>query len=493
MVLSKTLARGVRGLALAVTLLGTAAAQQANSDTPLKVGNVVFSGSIRERVEGWDWFSVPHASNPYGYSETLIRFGLSESTQYVDWRVEFAAPVLIGNPDHAVFGAPQGQLGFGGTYFASNHNDTNTAFVFPKQAYLQFHAADGRGQGLQVGRFEFNEGLELLPQDKTLAALERDRIAQRLIGVFGFSVTGRSSDGGRYSVGAKNTNFTAAVFRPTRGAFQVDGWGEVNIAVGYAALTHTMGGPRASSEARVFVIEYDDFRGGVLKTDNRTAAARSSDRNDIDIQTYGANYTGTARAAGNSFDLLLWGVLQRGNWGVLRQKSDAYALEGGWQPPVPYVRPWLRGGLDYGSGDHNSRDNVHGTFFQILPTGRQYARFPFFNEMNLRDEFGELILRPAKALTLRADVHGLALANKNDLWYSGSGAYQPWTFGFQGRTSNGHSSFANLYDISADYQLSKHTTTTLYFAHAEGKAVMASIYPTGRNANMGYLEMLYRF
>ena len=62
------------------------------------------------------------------------------------------------------------------------------------------------------------------------------------------------------------------------------------------------------------------------------------------------------------------------------------------------------------------------------------------------------MLRPGKKLLLRSDVHGLWLTSSSDLWYSGGGAFQPWTFGFQGRPSNGHTKLANIYDISADYK-----------------------------------------
>src|SRR6266545_5597689 len=99
-------------------------------------------------------------------------------------------------------------------------------------------------------------------------------------------------------------------------------------------------------------------------------------------------------------------------------RSGAFAAETGWQPPVlRAVRPWLRGGYNYGSGDGNPNDATHGTFFQVLPTPRVYARFPFFNMMNNRDTFGELVLRPSKALTIRSSVHALALASRTDLWY----------------------------------------------------------------------------
>ena len=66
----------------------------------------------------------------------------------------------------------------------------------------------------------------------------------------------------------------------------------------------------------------------------------------------------------------------------------------------------------------------------MLPTPRNYARFPLYNLMNIRDAFGELLFRPVKAILIRDDFHNLALANPNDLWYSGGGMFQPWTFGY---------------------------------------------------------------
>ena len=156
------------------------------------------------------------------------------------------------------------------------------------------------------------------------------------------------------------------------------------------------------------------------------------------------------------------------------------------------IRPWLRGGFDYGSGDRNPNYATRGTFFQILPTPRNYARFPFFNMMNNRDVFAELILRPSKLLTIRTDVHSLVLANRNDLWYSGSGMFQPWTFGYTGRPSNGQSGLATLFDVSADYNMNAHASIGLYSGHAIGKLVVQSIYPNGKDANFGYLELTLR-
>jgi acyl-CoA synthetase (AMP-forming)/AMP-acid ligase II len=51
----------------------------------------------------------------------------------------------------------------------------------------------------------------------------------------------------------------------------------------------------------------------------------------------------------------------------------------------------------------------------------------------------------------------LRLSNRNDLWYTGGGAFQPATFSFVGRPSNGSQSLANLYDVSVDDQINPHT------------------------------------
>jgi hypothetical protein len=160
------------------------------------------------------------------------------------------------------------------------------------------------------------------------------------------------------------------------------------------------------------------------------------------------------------------------------------------------VKPWLRGGYYYGSGDGNTADSRHGTFFQILPTPRPYARFPFFNMMNNQDVHGALILRPSPKVTLKTEVHALRLASGADQWLLGSGAFQPWSFGYIGRPSgvtSGQPGLANLYDVSADWNANAHTTLSAYFGHAQGLRVVESIYTKSKHGNFGYLEFTYRF
>ena len=472
-------------------LLAVCANLPAQSDgaDPMHIGSIAVSGSVHERYEDWDFFKAK-GENAYGYSGSLLRLMLSQNEQSYDWGFELAAPILLGIPNHAVQPAPLGQLGLGGNYYAADHNDQYTASVFVKQAFFRIKRARS---SVKLGRFEFNDGGEVTPTDETLAIVKRDGISQRLIGAFGFSDVQRSFDGAQYTYSNGDWNVTAFSAVPDRGVFQVDGWGWVKTPVTYVALTKQASFGSSKAEWRLFGIYYNDDR-GVLKTDNRSAAVRADDLGGIDIFTYGGHYIQAIPTAAGTFDMLGWGVLQTGKWGSQTQRSGAGAVEGGFQPKiVKAVRPWLRGGYFYSSGDNNPNDNIHGTFFAILPTPRIFARFPFFNEMNNRDLFGELMLRPTKALTFRSDVHGLWLANSHDLWYSGGGAFQPWTFGYNGRPSNGATGLATLYDISADYQWTRGLATGLYFGYARGGAVVEHIFPGDSNGTLGFIEVNYHF
>ena len=102
---------------------------------PLQIGDVAVSGSLRTRVESWDWFGGK-ADNEYTYPGSILRLKLSESRKKFDWQIEFALPFLLDLPDDAIALGAQGQLGFGASYFAANGRNTNAAMLFAKQGYI---------------------------------------------------------------------------------------------------------------------------------------------------------------------------------------------------------------------------------------------------------------------------------------------------------------------------------------------------------------------
>ncbi len=438
----RMLERALIGATLLLLLAGgdLSSAQNQPSSTPITFAGIHFSGSLRVRPEVWDWFDTTAAEPNYTYFASLLRLSFSQERPGWDWQAEFAQPLLLALPENSIAPPPQGQLGLGANYFAANR-DSTAAYFFAKQGFVRLKGVFGdKASSLRFGRFEFVDGAEVAPKDTTLAVLKRDRIAHRLLGNFGFSHVGRSFDGIQYVRGTPSMNLTLLAARATQGVFQVNGWSELDTDVLYGALTRSVG-KKSPGEWRVFALSYHDGR-PVLKTDNRPTAARTA-------------------------DLLFWGTWQSGNWGVLDQRAGAVAIEGGFQPAWK-LKPWFRTGYFYSTGDNNPNDGQHGTFFQVLPTPRIYARFPFYNLMNNQDAFAEVVLRPRPKWTIRSDAHFLRLSNRNDLWYTGGGAFQPSTFGFVGRPSNGSKSLANVYDVSADYQVNPHLALTGYYAGATG-------------------------
>jgi len=391
-----------------------------------------------------------------------------------------------------VVAAPQGQLGFGGSYYAANNNHTNVANGFVKQAFVNLkHLGPA---ALKVGRFEFFDGAEVKPKDPFLATIVQTRITNRLVSNFGFSAVQRSFDGVQLSLNSGQNNFTFFGARPTQGVFQVKGMDELDVDVYSGAFTRSVNSRRNAASLRVYAIGYIDHRTLVLKTDNRPSAIRSGDHGRIEMATYGMDYVHVYNAEhAGKFDLVLWGALQNGSWGNQTQRAAAFVTEAGWQLPVKVLQPWFSIGYSYGSGDGNPNNSRHSTFFQLLPTPRPYARFPFYNMMNNEDAYGSLNLRPTSKLALRTEAHTLRLASASDLWYSGGGAFQPKTFGYTGRPSNGHRGLANVWDLSADYALTRSFSATVYYGHAWGKGVAASIYPQDPNGQFAFLETNFRF
>jgi hypothetical protein len=452
------------------------------------------TGSLRARVYAWDWFKPNSGNNDYQYPGNIFRLNLCTTTQATDLNVEFAVPFMFALPTNAIGTGPQqGMLGFGANYFSANDGHRNVAMIFPKQLYAKFKLGGNKDNTLQLGRFTFLDGTEITPKDETLKALKQDRVNQRLLGDFGFSDVGRSFDGLHYSYSSsESNNLTVIAAVATRGVFQVDGWGWNRAGFGYAAYTQEWGTGHHVADTRAFVIEYDDWR-RVLKTDNQPASLRTANTGNIVINTFGGHSIHALDTSSGTIDLMIWGVGQTGRWGVQKQRSVALEAEAGFQPKGSRLKPWVRGGYTWGSGDDNPLDNTHGTFFQLLPTPRPYARFPFFNMMNNADIYGAVILRPNSKVTIWSQFDSLRLASRSDLWYTGGGVFQPWTFGYTGRSTSGSRSLANLYDTSIEYRESRKVTYTVYFGYAQGLAVMEQIYPKGKNGKFGYAELLYRF
>lgn len=485
-------------------------AQPASGPAPWRVGtwSVAPSLSWRTRVESWRWFAptAPGADGDYAFTGAIARAGLAARRGVVGVTVEAALPALLGLPADAVAPAPQGQLGLGAAYWAANERRRDVATLILKNAYVRLghgSVAAPRGHAVRLGRMELADGAELAPTDPTLAAVKRDRIAQRLLGPFAWTHVGRSFDGAHYTYdrpatpgGASPFNVTLVAVRPTEGAFRADAWSPLDITVLYGAWSRgTAWRNRQASDVRLFALHYDDRRdpARAVKVDNRPLAVRASDAGAVRVTTVGGHLLHAIPSRAGTVDLVAWGAVQGGEWGALSHRAHAVALEAGWQPTGLPWRPWLRATWFAGSGDTDAGDRRHGTFFEVLPTPRPFARFPFHNLMNVEQGGGTLILRPSTRVTLRSDVNALRLRRATDLWYAGGGAFERASFGYAGRPGGGARTLATLADLSVDVRLTRRVGVNAYLARAGDGAVPRTVYPGTGAATFAYVELDLRY
>lgn len=301
----------------------------------------------------------------------------------------------------------------------------------------------------------------------------------------------RSFDGLRLAWDDPTWNITLTGARPTQGGFEVSANPELDVTLAGAAVTVKRIPSLPPLDARLFYVYYRDDRDHPLKVDNRPQAVRAADHDAIALHTIGGHVVSVVDFGAGRLDFLAWVAGQLGDWGVDDQRAWAFAIESGSQWPTLVAAPWLRVGWDRSSGDGDPNDRRHQTFFQLLPTARTYAQFPFYNLMNGSDAFLELLLTPIRDVSVRCDYHWLGLGSGNDLWYSGGGATNSTIFGYAGAPADGHRDLAQVVDVSASVRLLPELTVGAYYGHAFGGDVVRATF-AGTAANYGFLEATYR-
>ncbi len=502
-------------------LLVASAAPVLAGDEPFNLrDHLTVSASDRVRGELVSWFDPagPKSNNNYDFLANRLRFGASLGFPTIELVVEGQDTRMVNLPgdDSINSGAGTkglGSLGPGALYFANPHS-RDPGEVFLHLGYATVRHFGLPGVSARVGRFGYNSGLEKPPQDPSLSWLQRERISQRLIGNFDYTNVGRSFDGVEAMYDRGPLNVTLMASHPTFGGYNVNANKEIeriDLVSGTATLVEPQGYPPLS--AQFFYIYYGDRRhfgtqaGGVLDAaDNRQpklqtgqlctgsnrGLIRSCDTQDIAISTIGADIAHVVEVGPGKADALAWAAGQVGDWQSLQHSAWAYAFEAGYQLHKIAWNPWLRLGFFRSSGDHKPNGDAHTTFFQLIPTARIYALFPFYNLMNNQDLFVQGILKPLPGLSVVVDGHWLRATNSADLWYAGGGATSNDFFGYSGIRANGRHELSYLTDLALTYAFNKHLSVYGFYGHAIGQGVVSSNF-AGNNADYGYLETTVAF
>jgi nucleotide-binding universal stress UspA family protein len=484
------------GLAVLLLLAGTARAGALGMEGPFG-SQWTLKGSDRVRTEFSGWFDPAATTGPgsnadYVFVHNRFRLGVDVQLAPFEAYVEYQNTVLGAVPENG--GGP------GGVYYANTARATQVG-NWVRQAWLRWshECHDGPRIEATLGRQPYSDGAEATLTDPTLAWLQRWRVSERLIGPFDYTASGRAFDGLVAKVQQGPFDLTGMALQPTSGGYETDAGRNISeITMGGLALTLRDRPPLAGTSARLFWFYYDDNRpehDDVVVLDNRPFAVRAADTENVVVQTYGLDLLHVRPLGPGRLDVVAWGAGQFGDWQQLEHSAGAFGVEGGYQFPDLWGQPWARIGYFRSSGDPDPDDDVHETFFQMLPTARLYAQTPFYNLMNSGDAFLQFLLKPCADLGLRSEFHWLQAVDTADFVYSGGGATKEDTlFGYAGLPSGGagHQDLAYLLDLGITYQPKPYLLVYAYYGHAFGQDVIRANY-ADTQLDYGYVEVTLTF
>lgn len=439
----------------------------------------------RSRGEAVDWFGnimfrgveVPRTST-YGLFSNRFQLGLLLT--HADW-----LEAMVQYQDVTVVGVPGNSVGIGYGYYVNSPSPSQHS-GYLRQGWLKLNSD---GFYVSGGRMLFSDGNLGGARQKNLKWLQENRLSQRLIGILDFSAAGRSFDGG--TVGFQNEHVEVAGFgfNPTFGGLNLQGMNTIqDIVLGGVSLNLKDSSAVGNTIAQLAWYTYQDTRPMVTVVDNQPGLP--SPGAHIDIHTIAAHAAHVFEGDEGHFDLSAFGYGQLGRWQQLDQRAWAFGVELGYQWPKVWSSPWLRVGINSGSGDDDPYDGTHGTFFQMIPSVPLHAHFPFYNMMNVREVFAQLLMRPLPNVGVKTEFHSLSLNSADDLYYSGSGANGAQGFGYFGSPSHGQTDLAFLADMGVTVYLSKNVTTNFFFGHAFGQGVLQRNYSSPQG-NFGLAEVIF--
>jgi hypothetical protein len=475
---------------LALCCLGrSVSAQPGPGAPPPAPAGITFTVRDWTRAEAWSYFEPsPGGADPeYAYLANRLQLELKRVWQRVDVQLTAQHVGFVGLPDDATGPGP---LGLGSLYYEQGLRSTH-----PQQLWLRYGNLRLKqllpGLDVQVGRFGYTSGAEAASGDARLESIKRTRLDARILGEFEWSLWQRGFDGVRADWTHRAVKVTGVAVRPTQGGFaRVAGptIDDIGVYGGTVSVQPTRALRRTQLQG--FVLQYDDSRRVTQRPDNTGLAAT---RVDVAVTSVGGTLVGAYPVGSGSFDVLAWGVLQRGDWYGQDHRAGTIALEAGYEWTTAPFTPWLRAGLLHASGDDSASDGRHGTYFPVLPTVRRFSQTTLFSTMNVDDAFVQVMARPARRVGVRLDLHDLRLASAADLWYIGSGATleEGSAFGYSGRASNGSRNLGFSTEAAVDVAITPVWSINAFVGHVNGGRVVTG---TFRDDSFwfGYVEQVLR-
>lgn len=471
----------------------TASQATASASAPAgAAGSTTFLVENTTRAEVWRYFTPPPnaATRPdytfIGSRSTLgvayvgPRWTARGALQYV--RLENLPPGSIG----------PGLLGTGAAYFFQ------AGSTFSYQFYLRALSLrwrdPARGLWIEAGRWSRSEAVREEPARAATPLAEGADLDSRLLGDMEWSLYQRAWDGVRAGVSRGGLSATVSAAMPTQGIFEESANLTMDrVRVVAAELTFAPGVAVAHTRLQGFAIRYDDTRAVSARPDNEPRELLGTGV-DVHVTTVGASAIGRYPWRAGTLDLTVWGAAQMGSWFDRTHRAGAVTAAIGHRVERWPGRPRVGIGLSYASGDPDPRDDRHGTFFPLLPSGDRVSALNAYALMNVVDRWAALDLQVRPTVMSRTTVRRVGVANAADRWYQGSGATSRVGnyFGYQGRDGRGATSIGTAIDQMVEWRPRRWWTLRAYGGRLAGGDIVRRVF-RGDRLVTAWLESTLHF
>jgi hypothetical protein len=441
---------------------------------------------LRWRWENWKDF-VPEWSD---FNAVRTRFGL-------EYRYRDLFRLFVQGQQTSLLGLDPNASGLAAVYRDNNGGRADVTSVKLSQLFLELQPLEGLW--LRAGREYVKMGTLVAHSEENWQYLAGSRLSQRLLGTVGWTHGERAYMGINARVALGGHVVHAFALEPTTGVFDIDDAYERNIGIitggiNWAVLADTW---IPDSELHAFFVAYSDTRDRA-----RVAAPYFG---DIELYTFGASWLGVYDLGPGRVDGLLWGAFQAGDYfdddgigsspATVRQRTQiagALVAEAGYQLHEVWSKPWLRLGVNFGSGDDDPSDGTRHTFFNGLPTNHGYYGYlDQFALQNLVDLLVQLRTRPFRWLGAELAYHRIWLAEPADARWAGTGAFSRTTFGYIRFPTNGSRDAGHELDFTIVFPVHRSVELMAGYSRIWGGAVFAS--EPSRNADWGFMQVALRY
>lgn len=431
---------------------------------------------FRFRWENWDARATQH-SNFYGLR---TRFGAIYS-----WRDRVR--VHAEAQQTTVLDVGPQSSGPGLAYFNVSGGNTDPNSIHVRQLFVEVSPTENTG--VKVGRQTLRMGTWVDYTGEEWRYIKKRRMGERLVGIVGWTNGTRAFDGIRGDIERAGHHVTGFAAQPTRGVLDVDGafkWLE-DVYVGGVEWTAPPGTLSEKLDFTAFFVGYGDDR------------INTAINNDTAIYTLGGSLAGLFDLGPGKVDAFVWGAFQAGHFRegagnpTLDHLAGALLAEVGYRLPDVYGQPWVRTGVNFGSGDGNPADGEHRTFFNLLPTNHGY--YGLVDQLalqNLVDWFTEVQFKPIGKLSLSFFVHGFWLADSMDRRYFGSGAFTPNSLAYGSSPSQGSNNVGWETDIVLHYAVHRTTTLMVGYGQLFGGGVFGGT-PNNGDTQWGFAQIQFAY